>query len=709
MIYFLTKGDYQFDGIIVTQDEELCSKILHDLPFLGYDKETTHLNTLIARELLDSIGDRNTQVVIDRTTVNPKFLQELADKRKFWGHNIKYDVSVSLANGLVIRNVGDTMIRDQRLGLGSGRLNNLKDVYERRTGKMFPTSKDIRSEFVNWPENKKFESKHIIYSAGDVATLEDIIEPQSKIITACGMDFLIDIEERFLHILSEIEVEGWYLDKKSWLELIELAKRERYQFEVEMDSILEQLKEVYPKLNEYIFKRELVTQADLFGGAIDLNPQTFNYGSPQQVLEIFKQVDLPIPTQNKKDEKLHKKVVKPSVSEDALNEYLIKYPRTPLRDFIITILKHKKVVKKISSFGERFLVTELRKKDGTKVGYENKVTGKVHTTYRQCMTDNGRLASGEEDLGFYNSQNLPKENRYRKCFTLSPQEISEGWKICTMDLSGAEAVLAASLSGELKIMQFKDIHSELATPAYVRVLKYIRDSFYDDKEQQVQEALLLLSNTKAKATREFAVHSLENWQTFTINKTDGHLKENRDDFKKVVYGAFYGATSNRIAEVMNIPLPYADLIDKQLRKELPILFKYLDDNAQKAKEQGKITFNTRTNSRHIFKSYLEAAQYGRALTYTEWGEMERASKNYPVSGSQADAIKEAMVEIDDYVKSTGTPFKWKGQVHDEIIFKFKEEGLEHKIAKILTDTCDKYLVEGVHMACDYHVNTYWEK
>lgn len=437
MIYFLTKGDYQFDGITVTQDEELCSQILHSLPFLGYDKETTHLNTLIARELLDSIGDRNTQVVIDRTTVNPKFLQELANKCKFWGHNIKYDVSVSLANGLIIRNVGDTMIRDQRLGLGSGRLNNLKDVYERRTGKMFPTSKDIRSEFANWPESKKFEAKHIIYSAGDVATLEDIIEPQSKIITACGMDFLIDIEEKFLHILSEIEIEGWYLDEKGWLELIEIAKRERYEYETEMDTILNQLKEVHPNLNNSVFNRQLVTQADLFGGSVDLNPQTFNYGSQDQVLEVIRNTGLPIPTHNVKDETLHKKVIKESIAEDALNEYLIKYPRTPLRDFMVTLLKQKKVVKRISSFGVRFLVTQLKLKQGkTKIGYKNPRTRRVHTSYKQCNTDNCRLASGDESIGFYNSQQLPKISAYRKCFCLSPEEIAEGWKIGTMDLSG---------------------------------------------------------------------------------------------------------------------------------------------------------------------------------------------------------------------------------------------------------------------------------
>lgn len=270
-------------------------------------------------------------------------------------------------------------------------------------------------------------------------------------------------------------------------------------------------------------------------------------------------------------------------------------------------------------------------------------------------------------------------------------------------------MIAASLSGELKVLQYKDIHSELATPAYRKVLQYINHTFCDDKERQIEEALLLLSNTKAKAKRELAIHSLENWQTFTISKNDPHLAENRDDFKKVVYGLFYGGTAMRIAQVMNIPLKYAELVERQMKLELPLLFKYLEDNASKAKNQGFVIFNTRTNSKHIFETYLKAAQYGRDLTYAEKGEMERASKNYPISGSQSDMIKEGMVEIDDYITSTKAEFKWKGQVHDEIIFKFKDDELVPKIAKILLDTCDKYLVEGVHMACDYKIKTHWMK
>lgn len=443
MIYFLTKGDYSLfkdsflsEGITITQDEEWCKETLLSLPFLGYDKETTSLNTILAKELLDSIGDKTLQVVIDKTTVKAEFLQEIANQRKLHGHNIQYDMSVSLANGLVIKNIYDTMHIEQRLGLGSGRPNNLKDVYERRTGLPFPTSKDVRSEFVNWPEGKRFEAKHIIYSAGDISTLEPIIEVQKRMLELNNMNFLADIENRFTHILSEIEIEGWNINEPEWLALVDLAKKERHECEVEMDSILEQAKEIYPNLNKFVFKRELITQHDLFGGSRDLNPQTFNYSSSQQVLSIFETTGLPIPQKMTKDEVLRKKVLKNSIAEEALNDYLIKYSHSPLKDFIIALQKHAKVVKKISSFGVRFLVSELRTKSGSKMGYKNPKTGKVHTNYKQCSTDNCRLASGDEEWGYYNSQQLPKDNRYRKCFTLSEQEIADGWKVCTLDLSG---------------------------------------------------------------------------------------------------------------------------------------------------------------------------------------------------------------------------------------------------------------------------------
>lgn len=68
-----------------------------------------------------------------------------------------------------------------------------------------------------------------------------------------------------------------------------------------------------------------------------------------------------------------------------------------------------------------------------------------------------------------------------------------------------------------------------------------------------------------------------------------------------------------------------------------------------------------------------------------------------------------MVDIDNYVRKINTPFKWKGQVHDEIIFKFKDDNQVPIIKRILLDACDKYLVEGVHMDAAYKVDLTWIK
>lgn len=711
MILFLTKNtkDYtNLSEVIVTDDEDLCRKHLQDLSFYGYDKEATGLNTILATELLDSIGNDETQVVVDKTTTNPSFLQELANKHTFHGANIKYDYCLSKTNGLVIPNVRDVMLADKRMGLGSGRDNDLKSIYERRTHKRFPTQKKTRIDFINWPKGKLFEEHHIVYSAYDVQVLPEIVKVQDELLKHLDMEYIVWIENQLIPILGDMELEGWTINETAWEQLIQDNIKEKAQLEISMDRVLEKLKPIYPILNCYNFKRTFATQGNLFSIGEDVGRKTFNYNSSQQVIKLFEAADLPIPTQNKKDKKVGKKVRKPSISEDALKEYLITIPKTPLKEFIDELLLYKKAEKKLNSFGRRFLVTEIKTKTGRKMGYKNPVTGKVHTIYRQVDTATARLASGNEDHGYFNSQQLPKNNKYRHCFTLSPQEIEEGWKICTMDLSGAEVIIAASLSGETKVALMKDIHSELATPAYRIILQYIINTY--PYEQQIEQIKILLSNTKLKCTQEEAEYARDNPNTYTIDKTDTFRSEIRDDFKRVVYGLFYGGTATRISEVLNIPLKWGEMVEQSLKSELPILFKYLEDNAKLAKSTGVVKFNKRTNSRHIFSSYLNAARFQRQLSREESGQIERNAKNYPIQGTQADMIKEGMVMIAKWLADNPhIEFRWKMQVHDEIVFMFKDDDIITEISKILTNTCNKYLIEGIEMKEAHHIDFKWHK
>lgn len=708
MIYFLTKNidRYNFSNVKVTNDEETCLAMLNSLLFMGYDKEATSLNTILARELLDSWGNDELQVVVDKTTI-PNFGQQIADKYLLHGFNIKYDHTLAKANGLTLRRVKDAMLVEQRLGLGSGRPNNLLATYERRTGKKFPTQKQTRTEFVNWPRGQLFEEYHIIYSAYDVQVLPEIITVQDDLVKKADMEFLMNgIEHRLCPILGNMELEGMKLNDAKWLTLVQDNTKLKAQSELKLDAILEQMKPVYPVLNSYTFKRTFAEQTSLFHESKDAGVKTFNYSSSPALLKLFIAAGLPVPKGMKKDLILKKKVLKPSIAEDTLKEYLIKYPKTPFKIFIEELIIYKKLEKRLNSFGARFLSSELRTKSSMKIGYKNPKTSKVHTTYRQCMTATGRLASGDEENGFYNSQQLPKDNRYRNCFTISDEEIQAGWKVCTLDLSGAELIIAASLSGEVKIFQMKDIHSTLATAAYRRVLKYIMETA-SSKEEAISNIKILLTNTKLICTQEEAEEAYNNPSGYTISRETKFREEIRDDFKRVIYGLLYGATASRISEVLNVPQKWAEIVESTLREELPILFKYLDDNSHKAKTEGFVKFNNRTNSRHIFKSYLEAAQYGRNLTILEASQIERNAKNYPIQGTQADMMKESIVEIHDQIDHDR--YVLLLQVHDEIVFKFLGEDIVKQVEKIVTSTCDRYLADNVHMGCAYHINDYWEK
>lgn len=710
MIYFLTKNvdKYSFDNITVTDNEQFCEDVLMNMTFMGYDKEATSLNTILARELLDSWGDDRIQVVVDKTTI-PHFGQKVADKYVLHGFSIKYDYTLAKFNGLFIKRVKDAMLAEQRLGLGSGRANTLLATYERRTGKAFPTQKKTRDDFINWPKGQLFEEHHITYSAYDVQVLPEIIAVQDALVSSLNMTFLISIENRLCPILGDMEIEGFYLNEIAWRGLVDENKLKKAKAELALDNILEQMKPLFPTLNGYQFKRIFTEQTNLFFDSKDTSLKTFNYSSSNQVLSLFKAAGLPIPTQTKKDFKLKKKVTKPSIAEQALKEYLILYPTTPFKVFIEALLIYTKIEKLINSFGTRFLVTEFKSSSNkTKLGYKNKITNKVHTVYRQSMTATSRLASGDEQNGYYNSQQLPKQNRYRNCFTLSPEEIAQGYKVCTMDLSGAEVKILASLSGEVKIELMKDIHSELATPAYRKVLSHIMTT-NQTVEGRLREIKILLNNTKFECTDEEAQFAYDNYETYTIDKVDTFRLEIRDDFKRVVYGLFYGGTADRISEVLGIPKNWGVMIESSLKESLPKLFNYLETNAKLGVETGIIKFNERTNSRHIFKSYLDAAKYNRQLNKIERSTIERSCKNYPVQGTQSDMIKEGIVNVVEWAQANNIDFTLKLQVHDEIVFKFKEESTVHKVEEIILDTCNKYLVPEIKMHAAYHIALFWEK
>lgn len=763
---FITKKNYNGEellqkwGINTTDNVEELHDFLNNTNEICFDTENSGLDPFKAVPLLESYSDGKKVYVVDRTSIDDLYLKDFENKL-FIAANMQYDYKIIKQNyGIELRNCHDVMIAEQIIGRGSGRSNSLDAIHERRLHFPMPDDKSVRDTFIGRSGRELFTPEQILYSGGDVACLKPIVEVQRKLIKKFQLEKRVyEIGFPLVAILGDMHLEGINLNAEKWRERIKEDKRIRFEYECLLDKEVERLSINIPSLRggKYTRNRQKqdVAVLDIFGNTTTVisnqNIGNISYTSDQQVLDVFRRADLPLPM------KLNKSyTLQPSVAGEALEKYLIDYPDSPLKEFCKLLIKHSVYSKAINSFGEIFL-NEYYRPEGkgkkVKIGFHNPKTGKVHTQYKQETTANGRLASGDDKendkkIGVFNSQQMKKEPRYRHCFTLTQEEIDNDWWITTADLSGAELIILAALSGDKKLveLQAKDIHSYLATAAFNKIISYILETFkekstinivtdgngivneYGDRDrvlsrvdQELYDLLEVNKIYKSKTYLNGEPYTAEHCHKLTLLriahvKKYGKLKidkskwkDIRDPFKNVVYGTSYGAKEDKIASTLNIPLLYAGLVIKAMRKELPISFNYLDKVSRKGVNDGYIIFNTRTNSRHWFKEVLQAKAYNTYLSKSEKGTVERACKNYGISGTQADMIKEAMVDLDKYIRANGIQAKFLLQVHDELVIKHKGKDFGTTIVRIMEEAANKYLNGIVEMKASYDTLHTWTK
>lgn len=419
MIKFITNREH--DTTYERVDISDCLEYCKGKSVLSLDCEFNNLDTQLATLLMVIIGDNERSYVIDATSVDISRLKPLESKL-FVGHNIKIDYTVCKVNGFTFRDVFDTMIAEQRLGLGSGRKNSLQATLERRFG--IEMEKETRNEFIYMNERSRFNNKHLEYAANDTTHLLRLMELQSKLIAKFDMGFLLySIEFPLVTIIGDCELEGFVLDEVAWGNIIEENKLKKNKLLREMDTEVSQLAMASKTgigiqdaiMAKYCHHREIqeVTQTDLFGNHVttEVKPKKpINYGSPKQMKTLFNDFELAPPTDSGGKE---------TIATPALEAYIKENPGTSLEGFLIKYIEHSGVAKQLSTYGKSFL------------DMINPVTKKIHTTFRICATDTGRFASGNTKAGFPNLQNIPADTKFRHCFG-----VEEGYEVTTCDLSG---------------------------------------------------------------------------------------------------------------------------------------------------------------------------------------------------------------------------------------------------------------------------------
>lgn len=740
-IIFLTnrKHNIKNSNITVSNDLRAFEEDFKASSSIAFDREFNGLNTHYAIPLLSQYCFNNSDkiYVVDDTSVDPSPFLKANEHKLFIGHNIEIDYRLTKwINKVSLRNLWDTVLVERELRKGMMHKHDLKSVLYRRLG--LEISKEERERFQYLTKTSTFIDDDIIYAAGDVARMHDLMKVQQELLDRFDVNFFLkEIKFKMIPILSDCCLEGINLidtpnhskyNGYSWLENIQEFEKEAEKIKLELDNILLNLPqdrfEFVSLLKKYFVKPrklEKSYQTDLFGSPTiqtNSNNRNINYNSTIQLKGIFDILRLPIPTIKKKDASLGKKVAKESMGEEALEQYKISNPYLDedIIKFIDKLIEFKGVQKSLSSFGERFIHPNFKiKSKKSKLGYKNSITGKIHTVYSQSTTATSRLSSGKEKEGYFNSQQIPKLEKFRHCFTTD-----FGYDITTADLSGAELVIAASLSGDKRLIELtksEDLHSPLASVGYTAVIQAIMSLPTNDnrKKQELRDflkadkKLLKLSDQEAEALTEKRVELAFRLHKIEVTKKDHN--DIRDKYKNVNYSLAYGGGSDRISELLTIPKIYAGIVENSMRKELPVLFKYLDDNALKGTTQGYVEFNNRTHSKHYFKEILENRN-GEDIKFSILKDIERASKNYPIQGTQGDMIMEATVRyFYEYVYPNNYDIKLLLHVHDELAIKHKKEEPEHGImlAKYMAETANFYLDKEIKMNCNPMTLETWTK
>ena len=274
----------------------------------------------------------------------------------------------------------------------------------------------------------------------------------------------------------------------------------------------------------------------------------------------------------------------------------------------------------------------------------NSETGKIHTTFNQTGTVTGRLSSQDPNL-----QNIPIRTslgqEIRRAFVASP-----GYELLSFDYSQIELRLAASLSGDERMIE----------------------AFRTGKDIHTMTAALV------GGVEENSVTPIMRRAAKTIN-----------------FGILYGMGAMSLAENLGISHKEADTFIREYFMQFPHIKTYLEETKRKAAEQGYV--ETLFGRRRYFKNISQLGWQARR-------EAERMAINAPIQGSDADIVKTAMIRIFHELKDgfLCDEVRMLLQVHDELLFEVRTEKRGAYADKI------RFLMETiVHLQTPLTVEVRW--
>lgn len=399
---------FTYKYITKASDLPAVAQEIANASVLGEDLETTGFSPILNDIRLWSINTGKTAYVIDvfKTGRPDCIIQAHRDNPTavIVGQNLKFDQSFLLHHyGLEFGPLFDCF-RASNL-MWNGRNNVGHDLWElyRRELNLNPETQDLGGS--DWSAGELNEAQ-LDYAAEDVVRLPALREAIKPKLAHLGLNTVAGIEFQAILAEAAVELNGIYLDPKSWRELAaqNLIKRNT------MQSVL---------WDELPDPDNQLTLPGL--------RSMWNLDSPKQMLAALQQLGV---TQRVRDEETGKEKIVPlqDTSEITLAMASDEFPQ------IAHILEYREAATQIKMFGTEFL------------DFVNPVTHRIHPSYYPFLIS-GRYACSKPNLA-----QIPRDKRFRKCF-----RAEAGNTLVIADYSNIEMRIVAEISGdEVLIKVFAD-------------------------------------------------------------------------------------------------------------------------------------------------------------------------------------------------------------------------------------------------------------
>lgn len=279
---------------------------------------------------------------------------------------------------------------------------------------------------------------------------------------------------------------------------------------------------------------------------------------------------------------------------------------------------------------------------------EIKSDSKVHTTFKQTLTQTGRLSSVDPNI-----QNIPIRTEEGKIIRSAFESSFEDGLLVSADYSQIELRILAEMSGCVEMIN------------------------------AFNNGLDLHTQTAAK------IHNVS---------YDEVTKDMRRIAKAVNFGIVYGMSGWGLSETLHILPIDAEIFIEKYFSIYPEIKTFLDQLVLNAINTGysKTLYERRRYIPELQSSNHALKKFG-----------ERTSMNAPIQGTAADIIKMAMIKVFEKINELKLKSKIIAQVHDELIIDTASHEVEI-VKEILKKEMESVVDLKVNLTVDVETGKTWD-